>query len=167
MPKKIITLLFIAATILWAGFIISNSLEDAEESGGKSSKVKQVIETVKENLGFEGEVSEKKIRKGAHFSEFFLLSVLLCTDFYLIIIHGRSQTARGKAGILACSLILSLTVAVADELTQYLSPGRYPSPVDVLIDFSGALVAYVVFLSALLLMTFIKVKKSGNPEASA
>ena len=80
MIKRIILAVLIIATVLWLGFIYSNSIETAEQSSEKSSSVTEIVNKVAEKVGIEEEIPEKTVREMAHFSEFALLAVLICAD---------------------------------------------------------------------------------------
>lgn len=84
------------------------------------------------------------IRKCAHFTEYFILS--------LLILHGirggrpgtRFAWALGVIAIVACYSSL-------DELHQRLVPGRTPAIHDVLIDTSGGVAGQLIAALAMLL----------------
>ena len=80
------------------------------------------------------------IRKLAHFTEYAVLAFLAWRSFAVSALHRHSL-------ILAASLVLA--VAGVDETTQSFNPERTGSPVDVLIDLGGGLVAIgIVYLSS-------------------
>ena len=138
MIKKIILAVLLIATVLWLGFIFSNSLDTAEQSSEKSSTVSEVVNKVAEKVGIEEEIPEKTIREMAHFSEFALLSVLICADIavFLTLVSPRSLYTRSTCVFLSlpvCSLL-----AFVDELLQKTSDGRASQLSDVLLDTLGA-----------------------------
>lgn len=72
------------------------------------------------------------LKKGGHATAYGVLAWL-----YLRALRGSS--ARDRARPLAA--LLAAAYALTDELHQAFVPGRHPSPVDVLIDGAGALLA--------------------------
>lgn len=81
------------------------------------------------------------LRKLAHMSEFFILTIL----FARIQLHGRKKEIHAR--VLAGAGILALAAAFLDEfLIQRLTPGRHGALEDVTIDMVGILGA-IVFLS--------------------
>lgn len=79
-------------------------------------------------------VSDKIIRKLAHFCEFGLLSVLCFIHFNFY--------ARKKAVFLSAAF--SILYAISDEIHQLFVEGRSAQVSDVLIDSSGAIIGSVV-----------------------
>lgn len=78
------------------------------------------------------------IRKTAHFTEFFILGLLLFSAFR----RGRSPWWRLSWSVSATALAASF--ALLDELHQHWVPTRTGSILDSLIDTSGALTAQLV-----------------------
>lgn len=75
------------------------------------------------------------IRKSAHFIEYAILAALAYRAF-----RGSSKNLLVSHPFLA-ALLSAAIVAVADETYQSFDPSRTGSPVDVLIDLSGAVAA--------------------------
>ncbi|MCO6509694.1 MAG: VanZ family protein [Aridibacter famidurans] len=75
------------------------------------------------------------IRKSAHFIEYAILAALAHRAF-----RGSSRTLLASHPFLI-ALLSAAIVAVADETYQSFDPSRTGSPIDVLIDLSGALAA--------------------------
>ncbi|HUF04754.1 MAG TPA: VanZ family protein [Aridibacter sp.] len=75
------------------------------------------------------------IRKSAHFIEYAILAALAVRAF-----RGSSRLLLASHPFLAALLAVAL-VAVVDETYQSFEPSRTGSPIDVLIDLSGALAA--------------------------
>ena len=74
-------------------------------------------------------------KKGAHFSEYFVLAMLLYRA-----LRARPSGWRG----LPLAFAISLAYAVSDEFHQRFVPGRTPSHWDVGIDAVGSLTALAV-----------------------
>jgi len=83
------------------------------------------------------------VRKSAHFTEYAILSALW---FRAIRVHLNSLWRIRWALI---GLIISLSVAILDELHQSFVPSRTGSAHDVLLDFSGAMFAQLLIWYAL------------------
>ena len=89
------------------------------------------------------ELMHHYIRKCAHFTNYFILSLLILRSLR----EGQHATKLGWA-LLAIALVFCY--ASLDEFHQSFVPGRTPLFTDVLIDTSGAIVAQIV--AALLLV---------------
>ena len=77
------------------------------------------------------------IRKGAHFTEYFILSLLLS--------RGIKAGQRGaRVGWALATVVLVACYASLDEFHQAFVPGRQAAVADVLLDISGGVVAQVV-----------------------
>ena len=112
--------LWLALSILWAGFIFWNSAQNAATSDAMSDGVIEL-------LGLE--LSAFWVRKTAHFCAFALLGILLQRFFA----NGAKPVPYGTL------LLLCLAVACADETVQLFPVGRSSELRDVWIDFAGAL----------------------------
>ena len=136
-----ISLLIVGNLCLIFGF----SGESREESGARSRRVTEVVARVLDPHFEELSPTEQEqtvdqlhgvVRKAAHFTEFGLLGCLTAVLAKLLgMFFGRSlrlwQTAVPSGGF-------CLLTAIADETYQIFT-NRGASPVDVCIDFSGAL----------------------------
>lgn len=133
-------------TIIWGVFILYMSSRNAVESMGDSSLIVEfLINTF--NLRIETiDILTTIVRKGAHFSEYFILS-LLCLSTYK---NFNNHRVNYCFVLLVCNL-----VALSDEFLQGFIPGRSSEVKDVLIDFSGALAFLIIYG----VMKFITSKK--------
>ncbi len=77
------------------------------------------------------------IRKAAHVTEYFILSLLLLRAF-----HGSSFRRTRRQSLL--TLLIVVLWAAGDELHQAFVPERTASVIDVMIDTGGALLGLVV-----------------------
>ena len=131
-------------TALFIAWIYSNSLKNAEQSTAQSGKVLTLLRNVFGFLFPESDlvISMHFVRKAAHFCEYALLGFLL---FFTLKSYGIRT-------LISCAVayIGSTIVAFSDEGLQFLSDGRAPAILDVLIDSAGALcgvaAAFVLFL---------------------
>lgn len=154
--KKMTTIKKIAVTIekvwykvryelpamLWAGMIFLFSSQEAEESSELSSGVLGFILGFVEGWlgrsveGFDQEFFHFLIRKGAHFSVYLVLGILLAYPL-------KKRKVKNYGSI---SLLLSVLYAITDEIHQVFVPGRAGQIQDVMIDSCGALVGVVLFV---------------------
>ena len=142
MNKRII---YTTLTIIWIIFIFSFSLQPGDVSGELSSGFgKWLMENVLFGLKgwFESlstdelEMLHTILRKCAHFSEFFVLGILML------------QTIRqwGFSRVMLTSLLVCMAVASVDETIQLFVEARSGQVSDVLLDSAGALVGITLIL---------------------
>ncbi len=115
--------------VLNLAFIWGNSLVTGTDSGNLSGGV---LAWLNGFLGLDEsgtEVLHLLIRKGAHFTEFACLGLLLAWRCRLT--HERHPVAF--------PVLLGMAAAVVDESIQMFTPDRGPSLTDVWIDVSGVL----------------------------
>lgn len=144
MKKKYVLLLI---TILWIGFIFYMSSQPAEESSNSSSRIVNIVlHTL--NLDKSNEdVLTVIVRKGAHFTEYLILSGLVTVTY------GAFNNKKNYSFI----LLVCILVALSDEFLQSFIIGRSSEVRDVLIDFSGALIFFLVNY----IITNLKLFKKG------
>ena len=145
-------------TLLWLGFIFGNSLKDGADSSEQSRQVHEIVNDLLASLGLRISITEATLRKAAHFTEFFVLALLLCLD---TVAFGAvtPRTSARRAWIPLCAIPACLLCALTDELLQTLSVGRAAQLSDVLLDTSGAALGALLFLGALLLLRKILTAK--------
>ena len=145
------------AVFVVLGWIFSNSLKDATQSGAQSSQVtediKQAIEVVNPDVSFGGATEEEDfnilhnyIRNFGHFAEFALLCALCVWCL-------RAWTP--KKFFLFVPIPLSITIAVFDEYLQTFSAGRAQELGDIFLDTAGASVGFAFAICALLVLGWI------------
>jgi VanZ family protein len=76
------------------------------------------------------------VRKAGHMFVFGVLSVLL----------WRALSSAGVRRAILSSWVLAVAYAASDEFHQSFTQGRHPSPVDVGIDASGAVIALCILV---------------------
>jgi VanZ family protein len=96
------------------------------------------------------------IRKGAHFTEYFILSLLILRG----IRAGRGEMHAWWA---LWAILIVAAYASLDEFHQVFVPGRTPAVRDVLLDTIGGTVAQIV---AALVRSRHGVREHGSVEAS-
>ena len=151
MKKRALLIIFLVASILWALFIFSNSLQTGESSGEMSGSVTEAINKLLGAISPSLEVTHRFVRKAAHFCEFGVLSTLV--SFALYFFFAKSDKRE-----LWCLLAIPISalVAACDETIQLFVDGRGGSVVDVLIDTSGACAAALIFLGITLIVKLRK-----------
>ena len=132
---------FIILTILWICLIFSFSLQSGEESSELSSGFGAwLMEHILSIFSIENMLPEQIdmfhliLRKCAHFTEFFVLGVLM----YLTV----AQSVAVRKCIIA--FMLCMLVGAMDETLQLFVDGRAGRVIDVLIDSSGSLVGIII-----------------------
>lgn len=112
------------------------SQQNGQESGNTSELVKRLFMFIGIDVNsLLGEMATLVIRKGAHFTEYFILCLLVHNACY----NGM----RLKRSILTAFLFTAV-YAVTDEIHQYFVPGRACAVKDMLIDSSGGGLAVLV-----------------------
>ena len=149
---------FLVLTVLVTGFIFYNSLQNSEESSAASDIIKNLVEPIFDAIFGDGAVDANYVvRKGAHFTEFFILGVMTFN-----VMASSVRRREQLKSIFGYGLFYVIAVAVTDEFIQSFSD-RTSSVKDVLIDFSGAASGLLV---SVLIMCLIengrKVKKYGD-----
>lgn len=119
--------------IIWMIFIFYMSNQTAGQSSSQSNKVLEILLMLGINIPSEMyNMATFIIRKTAHFSEYFIL--------YLLVINVMKYYVKEKKLILLSIMIVFL-YAISDEVHQYFIPGRSMAMRDVLIDTFGGIVA--------------------------
>ena len=137
---KTVRKILLALIILTLLFIWGNSLLNREQSSGESAWVMQLVTPFLELFVGKGSVTERLVRKLAHFAEFALLGLELFFWFY-----GQPKKLRSA---LLLAVAHGLFAALTDETLQLFS-GRGSQVQDVWLDFAGTTVGTVLaaFLS--------------------
>lgn len=142
------------AVVIWMAVIFLLSAQTANQSGNLSGGIVRwfvslfyrdfdafSVERQNEILS----VWSLVIRKGAHFSEYAVLAILLSNAFRLM----EKQTW-------VLPVVISALYAVTDEIHQYFVPGRACRLLDVGIDTCGAIFGVAVFSLGVYLIKRIK-----------
>jgi VanZ family protein len=142
--KKFFKWLFLAAWMIII-FLFSNIPGDVSDE--QSKLVIYIFNVLGLNLNsILGELSNYIVRKGAHFTEYFILCLLTYNAI-------KDDFKLNKA--LFLSVVVVFLYACTDEFHQGFVPGRGPAFKDVLIDTSGGIVA----AGFIYLLRFKKLKK--------
>lgn len=128
--------------ILMMAVIFLFSCKQGDDSSEQSGRILQAIIKIVENFS-SGGISDEMlgylhlfIRKAAHFTEYALLGVT--------IIYAIYDFFKRKALSIPVSFLIAVLYASSDEVHQYFVPGRYGTPMDVLIDSCGAITGIVI-----------------------
>jgi VanZ family protein len=124
--------------IAWMAIIFIFS----SQPGDTSEETSQFVIYIFNLLGLDlnsvfGSLASFAVRKGAHFTEYFIL--------YMFLYNALKESFSFKKALLF-SLLGVFLYASSDEFHQSFVPGRGPAFRDVLIDTSGGLLALVVTL---------------------
>ncbi len=134
-------LLFVVMIVCMSGIFIFSS-QTGEQSNSISGRLTEKIaesDLSGDRIGDSYEERDRfntALRKYAHFAMFFMLGLTSAAFAQL--------TFKKNAVRLGFPLGLALMWAIFDELHQMYVPGRTGQPLDVLIDFGGALLATVI-----------------------
>ena len=134
--KRMILCICLLAAV--RAFIWGNSLTNGEDSGNMSGNIMQWINTFLRLDEQGAEVLHKFIRKGAHFTEFACLGLLLTWLFGMM--------GEKKGHLFCMPLLFGMMAACVDETIQVFVPDRGPSPVDIWIDTCGVAAGIVILL---------------------
>lgn len=144
MKEKNKKILYWILLLGWMAFIFFMSNQPGDISSEQSQFVLQLFKFFGIKLdSYFGELATLIIRKVAHFSEYFILFILLnnVLKFY---------TDNNRAKVYA--IIMVFLYACSDEFHQSFIPGRSAAFRDVVIDTSGGIFACIV------ITTYIKIK---------
>jgi VanZ family protein len=117
----------------WMVIIFIFSSQPGDVSDKQSRLVIYVFNALGLNLNsMLGELSNFIVRKGAHFTEYFILSILT---------YNAVKEDFKLPNALLISILVVFLYACSDEFHQSFVPGRGPAFRDVLIDTSGGITA--------------------------
>ena len=130
-------IIFIVLGILMHLLILTQSLLPANISSNQSGFIVDFLYPLVSNIGIRINIETFShiVRKLAHFTEFFLLGVI----WYVIYMKYFN-----KAKLVIVVLIHGLLSSIADETIQLFVDGRSGEIRDVLIDFSGVILANIM-----------------------
>ena len=123
---------------LYTLFIFSNSLQTGETSGHISGQLTKTVLAFLSSIGIDlpYDAAHHFIRKAAHFTEYFVLG--------LLVNHAQTDTKILKNDLL-CIALWTLIVPCIDETLQLFTAGRAGSPLDVLLDMCGCLCGALLY----------------------
>lgn len=128
-----------ALCALWMAVIFFMSATPGDVSGAQSGTVTQIILRAVERVageeaarGIDAEALETVVRKLAHMGEYAVL--------FLLLRRALALSGSRRPGLTA--LAICAAYAAGDEFHQRFTPGRGPSPADVVIDTAGAMMGW-------------------------
>lgn len=122
--------------IVWMMLIFYMSNQPADISSKQSDLIIKLFYYIGIDLNSAlGEITSFVIRKVAHFTEYF---ILYCLTINVLKFYFNIKRAR------IYSLFIVLGYAISDEIHQYFIPGREMAIRDVIIDFSGGVLGFIV-----------------------
>ncbi|MBQ3330147.1 MAG: VanZ family protein [Ruminococcus sp.] len=150
--KKLLTarVILTALTVAAIAAIFYNSSLSAVESTEQSSPLTEWVNGILSSMHLPFAVTEKFIRKLAHFSEYSALGLLLSSTVFLY------RQNRRKTVLTA--LPIGAAVAVCDELIQLIPEGRSCQVSDMLIDTCG------IAFGTLIVLLFISIKEKSKKK---
>lgn len=141
---------YLTLALIITAITFTNSLLPASVSSEQSGFFHRIIENIllffkisTENINL-----SYLIRKGAHFTQFFLLGFFYFMFFYL------SNKESYEPYLL--TLNYGLLIAMTDEFIQYFIPGRAMLIEDVFIDLFGVITVLLIILIITILNKLIK-----------
>ena len=132
-------ILCIVLLVACLAFIWGNSLTNGEDSGALSGGIMQWINTFLRLDAAGADKLHRFIRKGAHFTEFACLGLLLTWLFGMM--------GEKKGHLFCMPLLFGMMAACVDETIQVFVPDRGPSPVDIWIDTCGVAAGIAILLA--------------------
>lgn len=135
MLKRIV---FLIPAIIWMIVIISLTLQTGDVSGGLSGGITIFLYNIIEGLGLSISMDNLHllIRKLAHFSEYFILGLLV-----FLALTPYKISFKQKLLVVLC---VGVGFAIIDETIQLFIPGRAGSIFDVAIDSLGVLLSIFI-----------------------
>lgn len=122
--------------VSWMILIFYMSNQPADISNKQSDLIIKLFYYIGIDLNSSlGEITSFVIRKAAHFTEYF---ILYCLTINVLKFYFNIK----KAAIY--SLLIVLGYAISDEIHQYFIPGRDIAIRDVIIDFSGGILGFII-----------------------
>ena len=131
-------ILCICLLICCLAFIWGNSLTNGEDSGNLSGGIMEWINTFLCLDASGADILHHFIRKGAHFTEFACLGLLLTWLFGMM--------GEKKGHLFCMPLLFGMMAACMDETIQVFTPDRGPSPIDIWIDTCGVAAGITILL---------------------
>lgn len=122
--------------VSWMILIFYMSNQPADISNKQSDLIIKLFYYIGIDLNSSlGEITSFIIRKAAHFTEYF---ILYCLTINVLKFYFNIK----KAAIY--SLLIVLGYAISDEIHQCFIPGRDMAIRDVIIDFSGGILGFII-----------------------
>ncbi len=151
--RKILLTALWSIVVLWVAFIWGNSMQAGDDSAQMSGTLARILNFILGNDNKHFDAVHLFVRKAAHFTEYAILSFLLCLAFYFT---QRKEASKAyiplHRDLSLLSLPCSFAVAATDEMIQLFTAGRHGSFLDVLLDTCGAAAAVCIFFVLMLII---------------
>ena len=131
-------ILCICLLVCCLAFIWGNSLTNGEDSGNLSGGIMEWINTFLRLDASGADTLHHFIRKGAHFTDFACLGLLLTWLFGMM--------GEKKGHLFCMPLLFGMMAACLDKTIQVFTPDRGPSPIDIWIDTCGVAAGITILL---------------------
>lgn len=167
--KKVLRYLSVVPALFMLLFIFTFSAQDGDTSGSLSFRLCHTILHFIDRI-FSLDLSENElfthaesiqflVRKIAHITEYLLLSLSIYLPLRVLAFREPPRKTRESVfyKTLVSTFLISVICAALDEFHQSIVPGRYGTPVDVLIDSIGILLGCA-------LLTFFNFRKKNKPN---
>jgi len=154
--KKTLRYFSVVPAVIMLLFIFRFSAQDGPTSGSLSYRVCCALLSFAEHIfsldlsapefASRAESMQFFVRKAAHITEYFLLTLCIFLPLRVWIPH-KSDLETGKRFLLCYLLpafLLAVICAAADEFHQSFVPGRCGTPADVLVDSIGVVLACTI-----------------------
>ncbi len=119
--------------MFYTALIFSFSMMNGSDSGGLSGRLAAFVMPLLTRLGLDFDTVHHLVRKFAHFSEYYILA--------LLVRKASENTFHGK-GVILCIMLYGFIAPCIDEFIQLHVPGRAGALSDVMIDMSGYFAAW-------------------------
>lgn len=127
--------------VAWMGLIFSFSAQPGSDSGALSGSIVesllQMWHALFPAVSLEADTLHFIIRKGAHFTVYFILGLLVA--------HALSKSLQIDKKHVLVTIVICCLYAVSDELHQAFVPNRGPNAWDVLLDTTGSAVGTFIY----------------------
>ena len=143
MKKSTYIVSYIFPVLIWMGIIFWFSAQPATDSGAMSGSITAVFFSLLDHIGLTRFITEDMlhhiIRKGAHFTIYFILGMLI---YRALRFKNHGKTSLKMIGM---GIVISMLYACSDEIHQLFIDGRSGQIKDVLIDTSGSMFGILLF----------------------
>lgn len=136
MEKQNRTAIFLTGAFV--AFIFFNSLTPSDISDVGSLSIVDFLQEIIDSLSIDFTVTNKIVRKTAHFVEYAVLGVLLALTAAL--------SGGDRKMAFALAVLAAIVVPIADENIQRLVPGRTYFFSDILIDIAGGATGFLLVI---------------------
>ncbi|MCR4618997.1 MAG: VanZ family protein [Lachnospiraceae bacterium] len=137
--------LWIALMVVIVWFSSKDAAESTEQSLSVGKWICHIIVSGYDNMTDASQLDyamllDKFVRKSAHFCEYAALGALTYNASYVIFefLRLRNRVKLKTSYMIIASILWCILFAASDEIHQLFVPGRYGSPLDVLLDTLGA-----------------------------